>query len=73
MVHSGLGLAVGRAEAAPHVHVVEDLDLECEVFFEHKHEKRKLDRQLVLRVFGQVMNVQFTFVLTISTTQLRMS
>ena len=52
-LHSGGGLVVTRSESSPDVLVIQDLDLECEIFLHvlhDHHEVGQLDAQRLLRV-----------------------
>ena len=52
-LHSGGGLVVTRSESSPDVLIIQDLDLECEIFLHvlHDHDEvGQLDAQRLLRV-----------------------
>ena len=52
-LHSGGGLVVAGSESSPHILIIEDLDLKCEIFLHvlHDHDEVwQLDAQGLLRV-----------------------
>ena len=52
-LHSGGGLVVARSESSPDILIIQDLDLECEIFLHvlHNHDEvGQLDAQRLLRV-----------------------
>ena len=52
-LHSGGGLVVAGSESSPHILIIEDLDLKCEIFLHvlhDHHEIGQLDAQRLLRV-----------------------